>query len=382
MRDLKELRSEIDKLDRQITDLFSRRMDCSKEVGEYKKSHNIPILNEEREKEILNRIEKEGGEYGTFSRLLYSNIMQLSREVQHDIVSSGALLRNEIASAPGTVPTENITIAVQGIKGANSHEAAMSIFGENADIAFFNSFASVFNAIENETADFGVLPVENSSAGSVSDVYDLILRHRFYIIDALDLRIDHCLCGLKQSTAEDIEYVWSHPQALAQCSNFINENNLQAIPYPNTAVAAKEIFREKRLNCAALCSEVAAKEYGLKILKKDFQNNRANTTRFIVISKKLYIPPDACKISLCFSLPHVTGSLYTVLCRFNSLGLNLTKIESRPMDSKYFDYLFYLVFTGNVSDKRVLSLLCALSVELPEFSFFGNYNERKAEPKK
>ncbi len=379
MHQLSEIRREIDEIDSEITALFCKRMDCAKAVGEYKKVNNVPILNEKRENEVLDKIERSGGEYGTFARLLYSNIMQLSRALQHTIVGSGGELRSAIEGAKAEIPKENITVAYQGIRGANNHEAVKKIFGE-ADTLTCKSFGRVFDAIENEEADFGVLPVENSSAGSVSDVYDLILKHRFYIIDALDLKINHCLCGLKQSTPEDIENVWSHPQALAQCSEYISEHNFQTISCANTAVAARDIAKEKRLNCAAVCSEAAAKEYGLKILKKQIQNVSGNTTRFIVISKNLYIPENAEKISLCFSLPHVTGSLYTVLCRFNSLGLNLTKIESRPMESKEFDYLFYLDFTGSVRSEKVMNLLCALSVELPEFSFLGNYAEKRIVP--
>lgn len=372
--DLNEIRKKIDTLDDEIIALFKQRMDCASAVGEYKKENNIPILNLQREIEILDKVEVKGGEYGHSARLLYSNIMELSRAIQHSIVGSGEGLRRLIENAPENPPKADIKIACQGLKGANSHEAAIKIFGHKK-ILFYKSFSAVFDAIENDEADFAVLPVENSSAGSVSDVYDLVLKHRFFITDALDLKINHCLCGLRQSNFEDIDYVWSHPQALAQCSDFISKNNLQPVPYANTAIAAKAVFEEKRLNCAAICSPAAADEYNLKVIKKNFQNNSANTTRFIVISKKLYIPKDAQKISLCFSLPHVTGSLYTMLCRFNSLGLNLTKIESRPMNSKNFDYLFYLDFTGNVHNENVMKLLCALSVELPEFSFFGNYNE-------
>lgn len=315
-----------------------------------------------------------GGEYGTFARLLYSNIMELSRALQHTIMGSGKALRENILNASPQMETENIKVAYQGIKGANGHEAVLRLFPKGIPTNY-KTFGDVFDAVDKGEVSCGVLPVENSNAGSVATVYDLILKHRFYIVGALDLPIDYCLGGLKQSELSDIERVWSHPQSLSQCSNYIAKHNFDSTPCSNTAVAARDVAKEKRLNVAAICSYKAAEEYGLKVLDNHLQDSKGNTTRFIVISKKLYIPENADKISLCFGLPHVTGSLYSVLCRFNSLGLNLTKIESRPMLSDGFEYLFYLDFTGNVRSENVLNLLCALSEELPDFSFFGNYTE-------
>lgn len=375
MENLEEIRKKIDSIDQQMISLFCQRMDCAKAVGEYKKATGTSIFNQKREEDILNKVEQLGGEYGSFARLLYSNIMELSRALQHNIVGSGAELANTITGARKIIDAQNIKVGYQGIKGANAHEAALQLF-PNGDTACYKTWKDVFDAVEREEISCGVLPVENSSAGSVTDVYDLILKYRFYIIGALDLPIKHCLAGLKQSQLSDVEEVWSHPQALAQCSEYTAQHDLKAVPRANTAVAALDVAKEKRLNVAAICPCKAAEEYNLKILDTDIQNSQDNTTRFIVISKQLYIPENADRISLCFSLPHITGSLYSVLCRFNSLGLNLTKIESRPMSGKKFEYLFYLDFTGNVRSKNVLELLCALSEELPEFSFLGNYNEK------
>ena len=374
MRDLSEIRIDIDQIDEELIALFKRRMDCAKEVGYYKKANNTPVLNEKRENEILDAVAQKGGEYGAHARLLYSNIMELSRALQHNIVCSGKALREEIMQARTKPDTENITAAYQGIRGANSHEAALKLF-PNAETMSCKTFEDVFAAVDSGQATFGVLPVENSTAGSVSAVYDLILQHRFHIVGALDLPIEHCLGGLKQSTFDDIEMVWSHPQALAQCSGYIASHNLKPVPKANTAVAAQEVAQEKRLNVAAICSKAAIEEYGLQTLAESLQDYPDNTTRFIVISKELIITENANKISLCFSLPHVTGSLYSLLCRFNSLGLNLTKIESRPIQGKDFEYLFYLDFTGNVHSENVIDLLSQLSEEMPEFSFLGNYFE-------
>ncbi|MGN1051282.1 MAG: prephenate dehydratase [Acutalibacteraceae bacterium] len=375
MRELKEIREEINEIDEKLIALFKRRMDCAKDVGEYKKAKGIPVLNQDREQEILDEVLKKGGEYGHASQLLYSNIMELSRGLQHNIIGSGKEMRKLIDSADHSLSFgEDTSIAFSGIKGANSHIASLKLFPKSRLVSC-KSFGEVFEKIEKGEVSYGVVPVENSSAGSVSSVYDLILKHRFYIVRSLDLKIDHNLCALEQSKISDIKEVWSHPQALSQCSETIAKYNLKAVPYDNTATAARDVKNEMRLNVSAICSTLAAKEYGLKILKEKVQNSSNNTTRFIVISKKLCIPENAEKISLCFSLPHVTGSLYSVLCRFNSMGLNLTKIESRPMETGNFEYLFYLDFTGNVQNEDVKNLLCALSCELPEFSFLGNYHE-------
>ena len=372
--ELEKIRRDIDKIDSELIRLFIERMDCARLVGEYKLKNNIPVFNMQRESEILDKVERSGGEYGYASRLLFSSIMELSRALQHDIVGSGKEMRRLLETSERGCIGTGVRTACQGIKGANSHEAAKKLFPDSEPV-FYPGWEDVFKAVDNEEADFGILPVENSSAGSVSDVYDLILKYRFYIAGALDLPISHCLCSLKQSELSDIEQVWSHPQGLAQCSFYIAKNNLKAVPCSNTALAAKMVADEKRLNCAAICSEQAAKEYGLKILNRDIQNSRNNSTRFAVISKTLFIPEDADKISLCFCLPHTEGSLYNVLCRFSSHGLNLTKIESRPLPDKSFEYLFYLDFTGNVQNEHVMNLMCALSEELPEFSFLGNYRE-------
>lgn len=374
MKDLGEIRVEIDKIDSKLIELFKKRMDCAKAVGLYKKENNIPVLNQNRENEILDNVEAKGGEYGSHARLLFSNIMELSRALQHNIVGSGKKLRADILNASSKMKTENVKVGYQGIKGGNGHEATLKLF-PNSEAVNYKTFSDVFDAVDKGEIAYGVLPVENSTAGSVSAVYDLILKHRFYIVKALDLPIDYCLAGLKQSEFSDIEKVWSHPQSLSQCANYIARNNFDSTPFENTAVAAREVAKEKRLNVAAICSYKAAEEYGLKIIDNHLQDDKGNTTRFIVISKTLCIPENANKISLCFSLPHVTGSLYGLLCRFNSLGLNLTKIESRPRKGKDFEYLFYLDFSGSVHSNNVIDLISQLSEEMPEFSFLGNYCE-------
>ena len=371
--DLNEIRQEIDKIDSQLIELLEKRMDCTKAVGEYKLKNNIPILDTKRQQLILEKVEKKSEKYGTSIKFLFEDIMQISRMAQNRLINNSSF-RDSIKNYDSDMPKSGVKVACQGIKGANSHIACEEFF-DSCEINFYKKFSDVFDAIENDEADFGVLPVENTSGGSVSDVYDLLMSHSFFIVSAKALTISHNLCALKQSELSDIEQVWSHPQALTQCSSFISEHDLSPIPYPNTAVAAKKVMEEKRLNCAAICTTAAAKEYSLKVLAEDIQDYDKNTTRFIVISKKPYICENANKISLCFNVEHEEGALSKVLNMFSLLGLNLTKIESRPMNNAEFDYLFYLDFTGNVKDKSVMDFLCTLSEEVKVFSFLGNYYE-------
>lgn len=289
-------------------------------------------------------------------------------------MNNNGALRSAITGAGEMPETSGVIVAYQGIKGANSFEAVSAVFPD-AEAVSCKTFEDVFKAVDSGEAVFGVLPVENSTAGSVAEVYDLILKYRFYIVGAADRSIEHCLAGLRQAEFGDIEYVWSHPQALSQCEGYLDKHDLVPVPKANTAVAARDAAIEKRLNVAAICTPEAARLYGLKILDRGLQDDPYNSTRFIVISKKLYIDKDANKISLCFFLPHVKGSLYKMLSRFDSLGLNLTKIESRPAKGRKFEYLFYLDFTGSVHSEEVIDLLCRLSEEMPEFSFLGNYRE-------
>ncbi len=373
--DLKNIRQEIDQIDEQIAELFKRRMDCSVAVAESKKETKTPILNEEREEQVLDRVEALSGDYGKYTRLLYGTMMALSRELQYAIINGDSELKYTIENAESVLDRENgdYRIACLGAAGSNSHIAAAKFF-PHAQISLEKNFDKVFEAVEADRCDFGVLPVENSSAGSVSRVYDLILKYRYFIVGETDLPIEHCLCAIPQTDISNIELVISHEQGLSQCSLFISENGFEKKKCGSTSAAAQTVAAEKRINWAAICTKQAADEYGLKVLDKNIQNNDNNCTRFIVISKKAIITKRANKISLCFTLNNRPGSLYTVLSRFASHGFDLTKIESRPIPDSRFDYLFYLDFIGNVREsENNRRMLCALSEELPEFSFLGNY---------
>lgn len=376
--DLLELRNEIDKLDDELIPLLLKRMDISRQVAEYKVQNGIPVLNEQRELEILEDVASKCGEQGEVIKTVFSAIMDASRALQHKVIGGGEELRNLISNAKceKNLTANGEPIACQGVQGAYSGEAAKALFPDSP-IDFHKQFEDVFEALNQNKARFGIIPVENSTAGSVHESYDLIMKYKFFIVGAYDLRVDHCLCAKPGVKFEDIENVYSHTQALSQCNIFLKNFDFTGITFSNTAAAAKFVSESEKNNIAAICSESAAKKYGLKIIRKGIQNVTNNTTRFIVISKELVIDEDAEKISLIFSAPHRTGSLYRVLGRFSMTGLNLTKLESRPVANGRFDYYFYVDILGSVRDEQTLDLLCALSDELPEFSFLGNYYEGK-----
>ena len=376
--DLLELRKEIDEIDEQLIPLLLKRMHVAENVAKYKIENGLPVLNEEREQQILDNVAKKCGEQGDTIKTVFSATMDASRALQHKIIGGGKRIRETIADASRMkeLTANGKTVACQGVEGAYSGVTANALFPDSP-VKFYRQFEDVFEAVNRGDAKFGVIPVENSTAGSVHESYDLIMKYRFYVVGAYDLKIDHCLCAKADTKYEDITDIYSHPQALSQCNNFLKNFDFTGINYSNTAAAAKYVAESKRNDIGVICSEKAAKEYGLKIIKKNIQNNNNNRTRFIVISKELVITDNADKISLIFSLPHKTGSLYRVLGRFSMSGLSLTKLESRPIENADFSYHFYVDILGNVKDQVTLDLICALSDELPEFEFLGNFFERK-----
>lgn len=374
--DLLELRKEIDEIDDELIPLLLKRMSVSEKVAKYKVERGMPVLNSEREQQILDDVAKKCGKQGETIKTVFAATMDASRALQHKIVGGGKELREDIENAIkiDKLDTAGKPIACQGVEGAYSGVTANKIF-PNTDIHFHKRFEDVFEAVNRGDSKFGVIPVENSTAGSVHESYDLIMKYRFFVVGAYDLKIEHCLCAKNGTKYEDITDVYSHPQALSQCNNFLRNFDFTGINYSNTAAAAKYVSESPKNNVAVICSELAAKKYGLNVLKRNIQNNDKNTTRFIVISKELAIPSDAQKISLIFALPHKTGSLYRALGRFSMAGLNLTKLESRPIENSEFSYYFYVDVLGNVKDEETLDLICALSDELPEFEFLGNFHE-------
>lgn len=370
---LSGIREEIDAIDAKLLPLFLARMQCSERVAEIKRGAGIPVLSPQREQEILDRVRREAGEYGGSAAALYAAVMAVSRARQHEMLECGGELRGLEQRAARAMPETPVRVVCQGVPGAYSEKAALDFFGE-APRSFVPAFEQVFEEAQKESGVFGVLPVENSAAGSVTAVYDLILKYRFFIVGAVGVKVEHCLACADPS--QPVTAAVSHPQGLAQCSEFLHSRGLKAVEYSNTAAAAQYVAQEHPAGTAAICSKDAAETYGLTILEEGIQNEKNNTTRFVVISREPIFPQDANKISLCFSIPHTTGSLYNVLERFAVCGLNLTKIESRPIPGKTFEYDFYLDFSGNIHHKETLDLICSLHDELPRFSFLGNYSER------
>ena len=376
--DLKDLRNEIDEIDDQLIPLLIKRMNISKQVAEYKVERGIPVLNSEREQQILDDVEAKCEELGNTIKTVFSATMDASRAIQHKIIGGGKALREAVVTSMSDkkITAGGMPVACQGVDGAYSGVTAKKLFPDSP-VKYYTQFEDVFEAVNKGDTKFGVIPVENSTAGSVHESYDLIMKYRFYVVGAYDLKIEHCLCAKESTRYEDITDIYSHPQALSQCNNFLHNFDFTGINFSNTAAAAKYVAESDKNNIAVICSELAAKKYGLKILKRNVQNNNNNRTRFIVISKKLIIGKDAEKISLIFSLPHKTGSLYRVLGRFSMAGLNLTKLESRPIENSDFSYHFYVDVMGTVREDSTLDLICALSDELPEFELLGNYYEYK-----
>lgn len=373
---LKEIRKEIDQIDNELVNLFVKRMNCSRKVAEAKMKNNTPILNQAREQEILDKVENNAKEFGKEARVFFSSLMEISRSYQYDLINSDNNLEKTIHKAKKILNRDKsgIKVGCFGTVGTYTNIACNNFF-TNANLNFYKHFKDIFNAIENDEIEFGVLPIENSLAGSVTDVYDLVIKHRYYIVGGIDVPVNNCLAVKKDTDINNVKEVYTYTQPLHQCSKFIEEKGYKTNEYSSTAAAAKFVSESERNDIAAICSENAVEEYGLKLIYKCIQNQKDNYTRFIVISKKLYITEGADKISLCFALPHTTGSLYLALSRFALHGLNLTKIESRPMEGSLFEYIFYVDVIGNINQDNVLKLISALSQELPQFSFLGNYSE-------
>lgn len=374
--ELSELRKEIDAIDDQLLPLLQRRMAISREVAAYKHAHGMAVLNEQREQEILDEVGRKSGADAALMRTVFSAVMDASRALQHQIMGGGDTLRKTVDSALGkTMCTDGAHVACFGDFGSNAHAACRRVFAENCPVQFYKSFEEIFRAVQSGTAGYGIVPVENSTAGSVHESYDLIMKYKFFIVRAIDVPISYCI-GVRNGTSpENVTKVYSHHQALRQCDGYIRRHDLVPIHFSNTAGAAKFVAESSAQDTAAICTVAAAKQYGLQIVENEIEDVRGNTTRFIVFAKELAIPQNADKISLIFRQPNRTGSLYHVLGRFAMAGLNMTKLESRPLQDSAFNYNFYADLEGSVRDARTLDLLCALSDELPEFTFLGNFVE-------
>ena len=376
---LNEIREKINAVDEELVKLFIKRMELSREVAEYKAEHKIPILNKVREREILSKVcEASGEELEIYTKMLFTTLFEASRSYQNTLIHNTSFLKDAIAQgiegAPKLFPIKGL-VACQGIEGAYSQLAADKLFSI-ANIMYFKNFEGVFNAVEKGLCPFGILPIENSSYGSVNEVYDLIRHYNFHIVRSIKVRINHCLLGKPGTKLSDIKEIYSHEQAIGQCSQFLKERpDIKITICENTAMAAKLVASSDRKDIAAISSNNCAGLYGLSIISKEVQNSDNNYTRFICIAKELTIYPGADRISLMLSVPHEPGALYSVISRFSALGLNLTKLESRPIPGSDFEFMFYFDFEASVLRDEVVKLLSELSLESDLFIFLGSYSE-------
>ncbi|HIZ55514.1 MAG TPA: chorismate mutase [Firmicutes bacterium] len=373
--DLSELREQIDSIDAEILRLFERRMDIVQNVAEYKRTNQLPVFQSGREQEIITRIgETAAPLYGQAAQVLFTAMMDISKCLQKDrLTSPQAFLENFCADSFDTFPSGRVLVACPGTDGSFSHIAAQQLFPEGT-FHFYTDFPDVFRAVENGDADFGVLPIENSNAGSVLTVYDQLSRSPLYICRGTKIKIEHCLAARPGVSFEEIEQVYSHPQAISQCYDFLHEHQLKPCEYSNTAAAASMVSQSMK-PLAAICSETGARQHGLSVLRRGIQNNDQNYTRFICVSKHVYTGADADTTSVSFRLPNTAGSLYRMLTKVAARGINMTKIESSPAHTEHFDVIFYVNFAGNLTQENILCLLNDLAGEISEFKFLGNYLE-------
>lgn len=377
--ELSELRKEIDSIDDQLVKLFCQRMDVAARVAEYKKENDLPIYHPAREREKLRDVsEKAGSEMADYTRVLYSMLFELSRSYQSKqngrISDLYQQISDSIASTPKLFP-QNPMVACQGVEGAYSQIACEKIF-KSPSILYFKSFDGVFSAIEQGLCEYGILPIENSTAGSVNSVYDLMIKHNFSIVRTFRLKIDHDLLVNPGTSLSDIKEIYSHEQAISQCATFLKSlPNAKVIPVENTAVAARMVAQSHRKDVAALSSHSCAELYCLDCLASSVQDKGNNRTRFICISKNLEIYPGADKTSIMMTLPHRPGSLYKVLARMYVLGINVTKLESRPIPDREFEFMFYFDLETSIYSEEFVQLICELDDLCEKFKYLGSYSE-------
>ncbi len=377
--ELMELRKQIDKIDDELVQLFTKRMDISAQIADYKKANGLPIYVPARERDILQDVaEKAGPEMANYARVLYSMLFELSRSYQKKRNSQVTPLyqniTHSIESTDKLFPQAPM-VACQGVEGAYSQIACEKIFKAPL-IMYFKNFEGVFNAIDQGLCQYGILPIENSTAGSVKKVYDLMISHNFSIVRTFRMKIDHNLVANPGAKLSDIKEVYSHEQAINQCSGFLSAlNGVKIIPVENTAVAAQMVAQSGRMDVAAISSRYCEELYDLKSLADSVQDKGNNRTRFICISKNLEIYPGSDKTSIMMVLSHKPGALYKVLARMYVLGINVIKLESRPIADRDFEFMFYFDLETSIYSEEFVQLMCELDDICEEFKYLGSYTE-------
>jgi Prephenate dehydratase len=375
MLDLKEARKNIDAIDKQIVELFEKRMLEANAVAEYKRKTGKAVYDKEREDEKLEHLGQiSSNEFNKKAITeLFSQIMSISRKYQYTVLPQTSKLADfkkaeELPAGPDT------KVCYFGVPGAHTHQAMEDFFGEEITGISCPTFQIVMEAVEQGEADYGVLPIENSSTGGITANYDLLLNYSNCIVGQYVNRIEQCLLALPGVAMEELKTVYSHPQGLLQCSGFLKEHpELDQIEFSNTATAAKKVAEDRERSQAAIAAKRAAKEYGLQVLKEGIQQEKNNSTRFIVIGKEPIYLADSNKIALCIELSHECGTLYRILSHFLFNGLNMTQIESRPMKGKNWEYRFFIDIEGNLEDPSVQNALRGIKEEAKSVRVLGNF---------
>jgi len=364
------LRQKLNEVDEKLVGLFIERMELVTKVGEYKAEKNLKVYDPVREKEIIERFAngvKVDFDIKYVEQFL-ENLMFLSRKAQVDIIGR----KKEPIKFES--PNAAITIGYQGMPGCYSQQTGLEYFGEEIGTVSCHSFRDVFEALAKGTVQYGILPIENSTSGSINDVYDLLREYEFYIIGEKCLNVEHCLLAVEGADLADIREVYSHQQGLIQCSRYLSERpEWKQVPYFDTAGSAEYVAKEGLKSKACIAGDKAASVYGLSVISQNIQDNRNNSTRFVIISKEMLEDEKADKISVVLSVPHRPGTLYGILRHFAKGNCNLMKIESRPLEGKAWEYFFYIDFSGNVNEESTRSILADIEKESSFFRLLGNY---------
>ena len=373
--DLLELRDKIDVIDKEIVRLYEERMDVCQKVAEYKIENGKQVFDKEREaakiKKVMSLTHNDFNAHGVEE--LFQQIMAMSRKLQYGLLDehgvSGKLPFIEIDK----FDLKKARVVFQGAEGAYSQAAMVEYFGDKVNSFHVDTFRDAMLAIDEGSADFAVLPIENSTAGSVNEIYDLLDEFENYIVGEKVIKIEHCLMATPGTTLDDIKTVYSHPQSLMQSARFLKDMPWQQISMQNNAFAAKKVADEKDKTQAAIASEYAAKLYGLEILKKGVNHSSTNSTRFIIVSNQKVFLTDANKISISVEVTDESGSLYRMLSHFIYNNLNMNRIESRPLEGRNWEYKFFVDFDGNLADSAVKNCLRGLRHEVANMKILGNY---------
>ncbi|MDD6656872.1 MAG: prephenate dehydratase [Lachnospiraceae bacterium] len=373
--DLLQLRDEIDVIDKQIVELYEKRVNICKQVAEYKIENGKKVFDRVREEEKIRKVKALTTSDFTSRAVeeLFEQIMSVSRKLQYQILAEHGSIGRLPFMGVDSLDDGKVRVVFQGAEGAYSQAAMVQYFGDKIQSFHVNTFRDAMSAIEEGSADFAVLPIENSTAGIISEVYDLLVEFENYIVGEQIIKIEHCLLGVPGSTMEDIKTVYSHPQSLMQSARFLSEHNWKQISMQNNAFAAQKVVKDEDKTQAAIASAYAGEIYGLDILKKGVNQSDTNSTRFIIVTNQKVFLKDAKKISICFEIPHESGSLYHMLSHFIYNNLNLCKIESRPIEERNWEYRFFVDFEGNLADGAVKNALRGLRDEARNMKILGNY---------